>query len=84
MRGTDLTDEQIAAARQFILDRAGMTELPDEREIVQRFGNLVRIVAWYGAIRFDACQRGIGTLTKPNPTGMTLVSVKKGPADANQ
>jgi hypothetical protein len=64
MRGTDLTPEQLKAAEKFIMDRSGRAKRPEM--VMNKFDDLVRLVAWYGAIRFVAGRDGIGgTLEKP-------------------
>lgn len=72
MKGTDLTDAQIQSARQFLVDRRSGDNkgvMPaDEENIVQSFGNLARVVAWYGALRYEAGRNGTGgTLENPGP-----------------
>lgn len=72
MKGTDLTEDQIQSAREFAcarqrINRSGAV-FDDATEVTLRFGDLARLVAWYGAIRFQAGEKGIGgTLEKPGP-----------------
>jgi len=70
MRGKDLTQDQLDRAKEFVkFCQVFKRELADEQDVVLRFGDLVRLVAWYGAIRFVASQNGIGTLDCPAQTG---------------
>lgn len=60
MRGTDLTDWQLKAAEKFLRDRnKHQTSVTDEQHVTLPFGQLVRIVAWYGQIRAKAVEAGI-------------------------
>jgi hypothetical protein len=71
MKGTDLTREQIAAAERFLLDRRAKGNLQHpahNQEVTQKWGDLVRVVAWYGALRYKAGQEGINSLEKPGDT----------------
>jgi len=73
MKGTDLTEKQLKAAEQFILGaRAkGNTQSPEaDQAVTQRWSDLVRIVAWYGAIRAASMQHG-GTVEEPGETFKT-------------
>jgi hypothetical protein len=65
MRGTDLTPEQIESAKQFAVAISGIQPPDDDRLISMTFGNFVRVVAWYGAMRYEAGQKGINSLEKP-------------------
>lgn len=71
MKGTDCTEAQIDSARQFCADRR--KDQPGERprdaqEITISFGQLARLVAWYGALRYMAGRDGTGgTLECPGP-----------------
>lgn len=61
MRGTDITEAQMDAAEKFIfLCRTdGNTRTPKPEEFVSMpWSNIVRIVAWYGAIRAKAVADG--------------------------
>lgn len=49
-RGTDITQEALDIAEEFIA-RAAKEELPES--FVIRRADLIRLVAWYGAIRAD-------------------------------
>lgn len=65
MRGTDLTPEQLEAASAFI-DLTRLSERPEPHDMVtMQFHSLVRLVTWYGAIRYRACTNGDGTETNP-------------------
>jgi len=69
MNGRHLTSEQIAAARQFVLtvEQTCGGERDDNEPVSVSFGDLVRLVAWYGAIRYDSGANGRGTLGQPAP-----------------
>jgi len=58
MKGTDVTEDQLNAARDFlekiVIKR---TVGPDERVVV-RFDDYVRVVAWYGMIRAIGVENG--------------------------
>jgi hypothetical protein len=61
MRGSDLTQEQLDAAEKFILlMRSKTNDLhpTGDQQIAQRWCDLVRIVALYGAIRAKAVADG--------------------------
>lgn len=65
MRGTDLTPEQLEAASAFI-DLTRLSERPEPHDMVtMQFHSLVRLVAWYGAIRYKARHLGVGTQDEP-------------------
>jgi hypothetical protein len=59
MRGTDLTAWQIKAAETFIRNNSPSNPRDDDQQISLRFGDLVRLVAWYGQIRAKAVEAGI-------------------------
>lgn len=66
MRGTELTPAQIKAAELFILERQCAGPVPDaETTISLPFEKMVRLVAWYGALRYRSAQRGQGSLEEP-------------------
>lgn len=71
LRGTDLTEAQIQSARIFANARrkGELQEMPDDGQlIVQKFGDMARLLAWYGALRFKAGRDGTGgTLEEPGP-----------------
>ncbi len=71
MKGTELTPEQIESARQFVAGRMKQDEpYPDEQRVTVPFGDIARIVAWYGALRYQAGATGIGgTFERPGPFG---------------
>jgi hypothetical protein len=61
MRGTEITDAQMEAAEKFILlvRSADNNTQPDPEDSVSMpWHKLVRIVAWYGAIRANAVANG--------------------------
>jgi hypothetical protein len=71
MKGTDLTQAQIDAAERFILARRATGNLQHpahDEEVRQKWGDLVRIVAWYGALRYKAGKDGINSLENPGDT----------------
>ena len=70
MKGIDLTDAQLAAAKRFVKGREkGNLKTPKDQQIIaMSYIDVIRLVAWYGAIRYTAATQGIGTLTEPGPT----------------
>ena len=72
MKGTDCTPEQVEHASQFLADRgwkASMVRGANRRE------DIVRVIAWYGALRYQAAKSGVGgTLEQPGE----LVTAEKG------
>lgn len=74
MKGTDVTAVQLAAAEDFLLQlNRRSPECCSGRVLQVRFDDLVRIVAWYGAIRAGSVIEG-GTVDQPGsvtvrPTG---------------
>lgn len=66
MKGTDCTQAQMIEARHFVenVALASPRELPDE-PIMIKPDDLVRLIAWYGAVRFKAALNGVGTLENP-------------------
>lgn len=71
MKGTDLTDAQIQSAREFSCARQvhqPADVLDDATRVTLKFGELVRLIAWYGALRFQAGRDGTGgTFENPGP-----------------
>ena len=67
MKGTDLSEKQLRAAEQFILSLTDgvRTSLEPSQIIFQRWDSLVRLVAFYGAVRATAMLHG-GTVEEPN------------------
>jgi hypothetical protein len=65
MRGTDLTPEQLAAARTFIEGRMLCAPPRPDQTVTHRYEDLVRLVAWYGAIRYQGARAGIGEEGRP-------------------
>lgn len=62
MKGTDCTPEQIASADAFLAG-AGWR---DEANVRVSREDIVRCIAWYGALRFIAARDGVGgTLEVP-------------------
>jgi hypothetical protein len=73
MRGTEITEEQMYAAEKFILlcRTDGNTRTPTPEESVSMpWANLIRIVAWYGAIRAKAVADG-NSFDEPGETYKT-------------
>jgi hypothetical protein len=62
-RGTDSTPEQLDQASDF-LSQAGWRESDEGISKVSR-GDICRLLAWYGALRYVAATQGAGTLEKP-------------------
>jgi len=72
VRGTDLTDEQIQSARKFACARQKIPAtdgmIDDTTVVSLKFGDLARLVAWYGAIRYQAGKHGVGgSFEAPGP-----------------
>jgi hypothetical protein len=72
MKGTDVTPEQLQSAREFIAARRIGSEmgqiLGDDQLLSVRFGDVARLLAWYGALRFLAGKSGMGgSLESPGP-----------------
>jgi hypothetical protein len=68
MKGTAITPAQYTAARRFIFDREALptdSERSDDAQVILRFGDLVGLVAWYGAIRYIAGRGRINSLESP-------------------
>lgn len=53
MKGTDVTDEALQHARDFLEITSGITWSPDDDELLTTCPRhqLIRLVAWYGEIR---------------------------------
>jgi hypothetical protein len=68
MKGTDLTSAQIHAAEQFIFDRAKGAPKPANGMVYLTWDSFVRILAWYGAMRYQAGRDGINSLENPGHT----------------
>ncbi len=61
MKGTDLEAHYIEAAAKFVMGRRTipLPEMPpDDTPVSVKWGELVRLVAWYGAIRAKAVSEG--------------------------
>jgi len=58
MKGTDCTDVQVAHAREFIEAYALHGPMPEKFIVVA--DDLARLVAWYGAMRFESGRTGEG------------------------
>lgn len=60
MRGTDLTEWQLEAAKKFLMDQSNIEESASlDQQITMTFADLIRVVAWYGQIRAEGVARGI-------------------------
>jgi hypothetical protein len=73
MNGSQLTEKQLTAAEQYILLRraAGNTTIPTADQMVtQKWEQLVRLVAEYGAIRAGSVQHG-GSVDEPGEVYLT-------------
>ncbi len=69
VKGSDLTAEQIEAASDFLSGANWKTDQPT-RETSRV--DIVRLLAWYAAVRYQAGVHGIGTLEKPARTTYVL------------
>jgi hypothetical protein len=66
MKGTDLTPAQIQRAEEFVMQRAGQKLPIDHGRLISiPFGQFVRVIAWYGALRYQAGAAGINSLDDP-------------------
>lgn len=61
MKGTELTDDQIRLAREFY---GAVCSDPSAENVRARKVDIIRLVAWFGAIRYQAAQAD-GASTKP-------------------
>jgi hypothetical protein len=72
MKGTAITPAQYDAARRFIIAREttppDVDRRGDDTPILLRFGDLVGLVAWYGALRYLAGRDGLNSLESPGET----------------
>ena len=70
MKGIDLTQEQLDAAARFIRGQMlNPAAVGDDHLCSHYFRDLVRLVAWYGAIRYVSGRDGVNSLDNPGPTG---------------
>src|SRR6185436_12623411 len=76
VRGNDLTPEQLESASQF-LALLGWKEQELARNTTR--ADIARIVAWYGALRFQSGSNRIGSLEKPTRLIETTPSTKPAP-----
>lgn len=84
MRGIDVTPEQMEAARSFI-ERQMLNAPPKpEDSVSHRFEDLVRLVAWYGAIRYKGALDGVGTLENPGPAESVVEMTERRMKEAEQ
>lgn len=70
MRGTEVTPAQMNSAREFLSSRVRNTRHnrpeSDAQVVSLTYGDLARLVAWYGALRYKAGADGTGgTLEAP-------------------
>ena len=66
VKGTDITQEQLDSAEHFVRDRQATGPKPQtDQRVSLCFDELVRLVAWYGALRYEAGRNGIASLEKP-------------------
>lgn len=68
MKGTDLTPEQIESAEEFVRDRCknpAMQAAGSEQKITCTVRELAQMIAWYGAMRYEAGAAGINSLEDP-------------------
>jgi hypothetical protein len=89
MRGTDVNPEQMEAAERFIAEHVTHGDpLPEDQPVTVKWGELVRLVAWYGALRAIGIQKGVSTVEHPNavaslerrePTRTRLTVVREQP-----
>lgn len=63
MRGVDVTNEQIQAADKFFADTLGIDSLARSYKI--EHADLVKLLAWYGAILYRPAMHGTGEEDKP-------------------
>ena len=71
MKGTNVTPEQLVHAEEFLCHIAHGTELRkgvtyyNTESLSLKRQDLIRLLAWYGAIRAESCNvAGVGKLTK--------------------
>jgi hypothetical protein len=65
MRGTEVTPEQMEAASAF-LKNSMECPTPAPGQVVEIcFDDLLRLVAWYGAVRYKGALDGIGDEGRP-------------------
>ena len=67
MKGIEINDDQMESACEFLTLIAEQPFPKHDDDLVKiRFSTMVRLIAWYGAIRYKAAQDGIGRIDKPN------------------
>lgn len=71
MKGTELFPGEIKSADEFVRARyvGKNVAYSDDTQVSIRYGNLVRLVAWYAAIRSEAVAEG----AKPREPGETFI-----------
>lgn len=67
MRGLDCTDAQLDAADRFITEHPMRgIHVSRDQAVTVPYGEIVRVVAWYGALRYIAARDNSGgTLDNP-------------------
>jgi hypothetical protein len=62
VKGSDCTPQQMESAREFFEQRlrGNPPSLADEAIVRIPIADLVRLIAWYGALRYEAGRLGIG------------------------
>ena len=59
MKGTNVTPEQFSRAEEFLRGVADWTPPGIRTSVTIELGHLIRLLAWYGAIRADGVRAGI-------------------------
>lgn len=78
MSGNECTKDQLQAARDFLDDFATAPGKQAAEKFSISKDVLVRLLAWYGAVRFDACERSIGTLESPGKVELRQPEYSRG------
>lgn len=65
IKGSELTDDQLSAASDFL---SGANWKTNQAVRQTSRADIVRLLAWYAAVRYQAGVHGIGTLEKPGST----------------
>jgi hypothetical protein len=73
----ELTAAQLDSAKGFLDGVCRLPEVPKiEQNVRMSYDNIVRAMAWYGAIRQEAAAQGVGTVGQPG----IIIHTKKNPA----
>ena len=76
MRGNDVTPEQLEAAAAF-LDLTRLSERPQPHQMVtSRYCDVLQLLAWYGAVRYQAALDGIGDTGRPGIVGRQTLELE--------